>query len=62
MACSRVGVTGKLTVDHSKVDSDCSDFPVKAILDGDNFDFSKARPDGYDIRFTGADRRLSAET
>lgn len=45
----------KLTVDHSKVDSDCSDFPVKVILGGDNFDFAKARPDGYDIRFTASD-------
>lgn len=45
----------KLTLDSSKIDSDCSDFPVKVIMDEDNFDFSKARSDGNDIRFTSAD-------
>lgn len=45
----------KLTVDHSKVDSDCSDFPVKVILDDDNFDSTKALSTGNDIRFTSSD-------
>jgi hypothetical protein len=45
----------KLTVDHSKVDSDCSDFPVKVIFDVGNFDFAKALSTGNDIRFTSSD-------
>ena len=45
----------KLTVDHSKVDSDCSDFPVKAIFDKDNFAFAHALETGNDVRFTSSD-------
>ena len=45
----------KITIDHTKVDADLTDFPVAVLLTADNFDFSKARPDGYDIRFTAAD-------
>lgn len=45
----------KLTVDHSKVDSDCSDFPVKTIFDGDNFAFAHALETGNDVRFTASD-------
>lgn len=45
----------KLTIDHTLVDADCSDFPFKVILDGDNFDFSKALSTGNDIRFTSSD-------
>ena len=45
----------KLTVDHSKVDSDCSDFPVKTIFDGDNFAFAHALETGNDVRFTSSD-------
>ena len=45
----------KLTVDHSKVDSDCSDFPVKVIFDEDNFAFAHALETGNDVRFTASD-------
>jgi len=45
----------KITIDHSKVDNNLENFPVAVILDNTNFDFSKARPDGYDIRFTASD-------
>jgi hypothetical protein len=41
----------EITVDSSKVDSDLSDFPVLVHLDESNFDFSKARSSGQDIRF-----------
>jgi hypothetical protein len=42
----------KLTVDATKVDADLTDFPVLVKLDETNFNFSHARSDGYDIRFT----------
>jgi len=38
-------------IDHTKVDSDLADFPVLVALTSLNFDFSKARSDGYDMRF-----------
>jgi hypothetical protein len=41
----------KITIDSSKVDSSLSDFPVLVHLDSSNFDFSKARSSGQDVRF-----------
>ena len=45
----------QLTIDSSKIDSILTDFPVLVKLTSSNFDFSKARSDGYDIRFTTSD-------
>jgi len=45
----------KITIDHTKIDSDLTDFPVLVKLTSSNFDFSKANSDGYDIRFTEDD-------
>jgi len=45
----------KITIDHTKIDSDLKNFPVLVKLTSSNFDFSKARSDGYDIRFTASD-------
>jgi len=45
----------KLTIDHTKIDSDLTDFPVLVKLTSSNFDFSKSNSDGYDIRFTSSD-------
>ena len=45
----------KLTVDSTKVDASLSDFPILVKLDNSNFDFSKAKSDGADIRFTESD-------
>lgn len=41
----------KITIDSSKVDASLSDFPMLVHLDSSNFDFSKARSSGQDIRF-----------
>ena len=45
------GFQRDITIDHNKIDEDLTDFPILVKLDSNNFDFSKARPDGYDIRF-----------
>ncbi|NTW32294.1 MAG: DUF2341 domain-containing protein, partial [Bacteroidetes bacterium] len=45
----------KFTIDQTKVDADLTDFPALVSLSNTNFDFNKARPDGYDIRFTNCD-------
>jgi len=45
----------KITIDSTKVDADLTDFPVLVKLTSTNFDFSKARSDGFDIRFTSSD-------
>ncbi|MGD2071901.1 MAG: DUF2341 domain-containing protein [Candidatus Thorarchaeota archaeon] len=45
----------KLTVDKDEIDATLSDFTVRVILDNTNFDFSKAKSDGTDIRFTASD-------
>lgn len=45
----------KITIDHTKIDSDLTDFVDTVVLDSGNFDFTKARSDGYDIRFTSDD-------
>ena len=44
-----------ITIDRTKVDSDLYNFPVLVALTSSNFNFSKARTDGYDIRFTSSD-------
>jgi len=41
----------KITIDGTKIDANLTDFPVAVILTSSNFDFSKARSDGTDIRF-----------
>lgn len=41
-----------LTISSSKVSSNVSNFHYLVYLDSSNFDFSKARSDGHDIRFT----------
>lgn len=41
-----------LAIDHTKIDSALTNFPVTVYLDDNNFDFSKAKPDGSDILFT----------
>ena len=45
----------KITIDETKVDADLTDFPTLVKLTSSNLDFSKARSDGYDIRFTDSD-------
>lgn len=45
----------KLTIDSTKIDSDLTDFPVLVKLTFPDFDFSKAKSDGSDIKFTQPD-------
>ncbi len=45
------GYQRDITIDHNKVDSDLTDFPIFIQLDNSNFDFNKCRADGYDLRF-----------
>jgi hypothetical protein len=45
----------KITVDYTKIDAGLSDFPLTVILDSTNFDFTKARSDGYDVIFVASD-------
>ena len=45
----------EITIDSSKIDDDLIDIPVLVSLSTSTFDFSKARSDGYDIRFTSDD-------
>jgi len=45
----------KITIDETKIDENLTDFPVLVKLDSTNFNFSHARSDGYDIRFTSSD-------
>ncbi len=44
-----------LTVNGGKVDAALTNYPVWLKLCPDNFDFSHARSDGYDVRFAAAD-------
>ena len=41
-----------IIIDHTKIDSTLTDYPVMVKLDNTNFDFSKVRADGYDLIFT----------
>jgi len=45
----------KVTVNSSKISSTLTDFPVLVNLTSSNFDFGKARSDGYDLRFISQD-------
>jgi len=45
----------KITIDETKIDDDLTDFPVLVKLTSSNFDFSKARSDGFDVRFCSSD-------
>lgn len=45
----------KLTIDHTQVDDELTDFPVKVIIPSDNPLFYTAKSDGSDVRFTAAD-------
>ncbi len=45
----------KLTIDHTQVDDELTDFPVKVIVSSDNPLFDTAKSDGSDVRFTSAD-------
>ena len=45
----------KITIDHTKVDNDLTNFPLLVKLDSTNFDFTHAQSDGSDIRFTSSD-------
>ena len=45
----------KITIDNTKVDASLTDFPVAIFLTSANFDFTKALPNGHDIRFTNLD-------
>lgn len=44
----------KIIIDHTKVDADCTSFPVKIIIPSTNPVISTAKADGTDIRFTSA--------
>jgi len=45
----------KITIDHTKIDEDLQNFPVKVILPSDSSIFDYAKDDGADIRFTAND-------
>jgi len=45
----------KLTIDHTKIDADLTNFPVKVILLSNNPIFTHAKSDGSDIRFAAND-------
>ena len=47
-----------LTINGSLIDTNLTDFPVLVKLNSTRFDFSKARSDGYDIRFALPDGTL----
>ena len=42
----------QITIDHTKVDENLTNFPALVRLSSDNFNFDLARADGYDVRFT----------
>ena len=48
----------QLTLDYTKIDADLTDFPVLVRLTTNNFNFAKARADGFDVRFIGMDGAL----
>ena len=47
----------KITIPANSIDADLTDFPATVYLNSSNFDFSKTKQDGSDIRFT--DKNLS---
>lgn len=42
----------KITIPANSIDADLTDFPATVYLNNSNFDFTKAKADGSDIRFT----------
>ena len=48
----------KITIDSTKIDATLADYPVMVKLDDTNFDFTKAKADGSDIRFTDTNDNL----
>lgn len=48
-----------ITVDNSYYNSGLSDYQIKIVLNTNNFDFTKAQPNGADLRFTQSDGRTS---
>jgi hypothetical protein len=44
-----------LTIDGTKIDANLNNFPITVFLNSLRFNFSKARSDGFDIRFTDSD-------
>lgn len=42
----------KITIPANSIDADLTNFPATVYLNNSNFDFSKAKADGSDIRFT----------
>jgi len=45
----------RIVVDHTKIDENLIDFPVKVIISADNPIFAHVKSDGSDIRFTADD-------
>jgi hypothetical protein len=41
-----------ITIDHTKIDADLTDYPTLVKLNSSNFDFAKAQANGQDVRFT----------
>lgn len=42
----------EIEIDSSKIDSDLQNYPLRVLLNKDNFDFSKVKDNGNDIVFT----------
>jgi len=47
-----------ITIDHTKIDSDLTNYPVMVKLTTSNFDFTEVRSDGKDIAFYNKDNNL----
>ena len=45
------GYQRDITIDHTKVNADLTDFPILVRLTDQNFNFNQCREDGFDIRF-----------
>jgi hypothetical protein len=54
-ALSGWGYRKQITISHTNVDSDLTDFPLLVKISGDTDIGAHARSDGYDLRFTLAD-------
>lgn len=48
----------KIVIDHTKIGQDLTNFPLTVYLNSSNFDFTKAKEDGTDIRFTDSSMNL----
>ncbi len=49
----------KIVIDQTKIDADLNNLTVLVKLSASNFDFTKARSDGYDIVFTPIDNNTT---